>query len=176
MRWFWIDRFTHFQVGVRAGAIKNVSLAEEPLDDYMPGRPSLPQALVVEGTAQTGGLLVGACTEFHKRVVLAKVGKAIFHRPGEPGDQIRFEVAIEDMRDDGAIVSGATFIDEKPQAELELTFAFLDSRFGTRPLFPTGDLMRMLRILKLFEVAVDANNQPWPIPVSLLAGERDLSQ
>ncbi len=36
MRWFWIDRFEKFVAGKQAVTIKNVTLAEEPLDDYLP--------------------------------------------------------------------------------------------------------------------------------------------
>ena len=35
MRWFWIDRFTEFSSGSHAKGIKNVSLDEEAVDDYL---------------------------------------------------------------------------------------------------------------------------------------------
>jgi len=81
MRWFWIDRFTEFERGRRAVAIKGVALSEEQFDDYSPGFPLMPASLVIEGMAQTAGLLVGEMEGFAQRVVLAKIGKAIFHRP-----------------------------------------------------------------------------------------------
>ena len=37
MRWYWIDRFTEFESGRTATAVKNVSLAEEHLHDHFPG-------------------------------------------------------------------------------------------------------------------------------------------
>jgi 3-hydroxyacyl-[acyl-carrier-protein] dehydratase len=37
MRWLWIDRFVEFVRGERSAAIKNVSLTEEPLSDYLAG-------------------------------------------------------------------------------------------------------------------------------------------
>ena len=39
MRWFWIDRFETFDVGKQAITVKNVTLSEEPIDDYLPGIP-----------------------------------------------------------------------------------------------------------------------------------------
>ena len=57
MRWMWIDRFVEFVRGQRSVAIKNVSLTEEPLSDYLPGFPVLPCSLIVEGLAWTGGIL-----------------------------------------------------------------------------------------------------------------------
>ena len=41
VRWFWIDRFVEFESGRRAVAEKAVTLAEEELDDYVPGFPVL---------------------------------------------------------------------------------------------------------------------------------------
>ena len=58
MRWFWIDRFDEFVRGKHATAVKNVSLAEEHMHDHFPGAALMPNSLIVEGMAQTAGLLV----------------------------------------------------------------------------------------------------------------------
>ena len=72
MRWFWIDRFNEFVRGKHATAVKNVSLAEEHLHDHFPGAALMPNSLIVEGMAQTAGLLIADALEFNRRVVLAK--------------------------------------------------------------------------------------------------------
>ena len=59
MRWIWIDRFVEFVDGSHAKAIKNVSLSEDHLHDHFPGFPVMPQSLMLEGMAQTGGILLG---------------------------------------------------------------------------------------------------------------------
>ena len=69
MRWFWIDRFEKFQVGKQAVTLKNVTLSEEPIDDYLPGIPHYPHSLMIEGMAQTGGLLISQMQDFTQRVV-----------------------------------------------------------------------------------------------------------
>ena len=79
MRWLWVDRFTEFVSGSHAKGVKNVTLGEEVVDGYLPGYPVLPPTLIIEGMAQLGGILVAEHFGFEKRVVLAKVGKAIFH-------------------------------------------------------------------------------------------------
>src|ERR1041385_3006087 len=94
MRWFWIDKFVEFERGKRAVALKNVSIVEEELDQYHPGFPVFPNSLVIEGMAQTAGLLIGEVSGFEARVVLAKIGKAIFHRHAFPGDQLRYTAVI----------------------------------------------------------------------------------
>src|SRR4051812_31658678 len=59
MRWIWIDKFLEFRSGQFARAIKNLTLAEEHLHDHYPGYPVMPASLIIEGLAQTGGILGG---------------------------------------------------------------------------------------------------------------------
>src|SRR3954468_25013165 len=84
MRWIWIDKFIEFESGKQAKAIKNLTLAEEHLHDHFPGFPVMPNSLIVEGLAQTGGLLVGEYNQFKEKVILAKVPTAKFHFPAIP--------------------------------------------------------------------------------------------
>jgi 3-hydroxyacyl-[acyl-carrier-protein] dehydratase len=163
MRWLWVDRFTEFVSGSHASGIKNVSLDEEVVDEYCPGYPMLPATLIIEGLAQLGGVLVSEHFGFEKRVVLAKVGKAVYFQPARPGDQLRYFVRIEATQQDGATVSCTSHCDGKLQAEVEMMFAFLeDGLFTTGPLFNPGDLGAMLRLMSLFHVAVDADGNPLP--------------
>ena len=57
MRWIWIDRFESFQSGKSAVAVKAVTAAEEHLHDLYPGFPVFPASLIIEGMAQTAGIL-----------------------------------------------------------------------------------------------------------------------
>ncbi len=57
MRWIWIDKVVAFESGRRAVAVKNVTLAEEHLHDHVPGYPIHPPTLMIEGLAQTAGVL-----------------------------------------------------------------------------------------------------------------------
>ena len=73
MRWIWIDRFTEFVSGDRAVAVKNVSRAEDYLEQHLPGYPIMPPSLMIEGMAQTAGILVGEARQFTEKVILAKI-------------------------------------------------------------------------------------------------------
>src|SRR5438105_12267194 len=110
MRWFWIDRFTEFESGRRATAVKNVSLAEEHLHDHFDGAPLMPSSLIIEGLAQTGGLLVAEHSNFEERVVLAKVSKAIFHFYPVPGDTLVYQAVLEKIDEDGANITGTSHV------------------------------------------------------------------
>ena len=172
MRWFWIDRFEEFVQNDHAVSVKNVTLAEEALDEYQPGGPHYPHSLMIEGMAQTGGLLIAEPFAFERRVVLAKVGKAIFYSMAFPGDTLRLTATIEDVQEEGAVVSGLITVGEKTIADLELWFAFLDERFGSGPLFPLESLLRTLRVLRMYDVGLDKDGQPLQPPQSMLDAEQ----
>jgi len=132
MRWFWVDRFTGFKAGRSARAVKNVSLAEEHLHDHFPGYPVHPQTLMIEGLAQTAGVLVGQAQDFREKVILAKIGRAKFHGLVVPGDQIVYHAeVIDEIRPEGASIRGTITRGDEIVAEIELMFVHLDqSRSG----------------------------------------------
>lgn len=173
MRWFWIDRFVEFESGRRAVATKNISLVEEQMDGYGPWLPLMPASLIIEGLAQTGGLLVGERNAFQERVVLAKIGKASFHRPAMAGETLTYTVVVENIQADGAICNGTSHIGDELHAEVDLVFAHLDDRFFGVELFEPADFLRMLRLLRMFEVGRTDGGEPLKIPEHLLRAERE---
>lgn len=161
MRWFWVDRFTEFVSGSHAAGLKNVAVDAEVIDRYLPGYPTFPPTLIIEGLAQLGGILVSERFDFRKRVVLAKVGKAIYHQPALGGDRLEYRVQLDAVQENGATVTCTSHCDGKLQAEVDLMFAFLEEgHLVDGPLFEPGDLRMMLRQMKFFHVAVDADGNP----------------
>lgn len=140
MRWIWIDKFIEFTPRVSAAAVKNVSLAEEHLHDLYPAFPIMPHSLIVEGMAQTAGILVGEARGFLEKVILAKIGRATFHRLVRPGDTIIFHAQIDQLSEHGASISGTVKVagennTGKPSAddlvaEIELMFSHIDKNLG----------------------------------------------
>ena len=122
MRWTWIDRFTSFESGKAAVAVKNLSLAEDHFADHFPGFPVMPAPLILEGLAQTGGILVGEANKFEKNVVLAKMS-ATFHREAVPGEQLTYTATLLDINDTGARVGGTAHAAGELVAEAEILFA-----------------------------------------------------
>ena len=171
MRWFWIDRFEEFVCGQRAVAVKCISLSEKPVDDYSPGSPYYPASLIVEGMAQTGGLLIQQQSDFVSRVVLAKVTRSQFHFQAVPGDKLTFRADIENMSG-GGIATGTVHVEDRLLCEASLTFAFLDDRFKGVELFEPDRFCRMLRCLKLFQVGVYPDGTPVEVPQYMLDAEQ----
>ena len=155
MRWLWIDRFLEFERGQSAKAIKNLSLAEDHFADHFPGYPVMPAALMLEGLAQTGGILVGEANEFREKVILAKIPRAVFHREALAGQQLIYDVTVLHMRPEGASVQGRITArtpgqaEPTPIGEAEIFFAHLDQSrskqiFGDRNFVFTGEMRHML--------------------------------
>ena len=167
MRWYWIDRFIEFESGRYAKSLKNVSLAEEHLHDHFPGYPVMPNSLVVEGLAQTGGLLVCEYNQFREKVVLAKVPTVRFHCEAVPGDTLIYTTTIDCIRRDGAMVTATSYKGEQLQAEMEIVFAHLDHTLGQKILIDPGDFVKMMRVLGAFEVGHAADGSPLAEPPGL---------
>ena len=130
MRWIWIDKFIEFTPRASASAVKNVSLAEEHLHDLYPAFPIVPHSLIVEGMAQTAGILVGEARNFEEKVILAKIGRATFHRLVRPGDTIIFSATIDQLSEQGASISGRVTVGEELVAEIELMFSHIDQNMA----------------------------------------------
>lgn len=128
MRWFWIDRFTEFESGKRAKAIKNVTLAEEHLHDHFPGFAVMPASLMIEGMAQTGGILLGETSQFVHIVILAKVPKVNFHSWVVPGDTIVYTATLLDVRAEGGSVEVTAHVGDRLVADAEIMFVHLDQK------------------------------------------------
>ena len=169
MRWFWIDRFNEFVRGKQATAVKNVSLAEEHLHDHFPGAALMPNSLVVEGMAQTAGLLVADALDFNRRVVLAKVAKAEFHYDAVPGDTLQFRAIILDLKPTGSLAKVSSMVvdpagNEQLQGEAELFFAHLEPGEGVPKLFEPDELLKWLDHMHIYDIGRDEAGNPLARP------------
>lgn len=126
MRWIWIDTFIEFVSGERATAIKNITLAEEYLHDHFPGYPVMPPPLMIEGMAQTAGILVGEARGFAENVILAKIRRARFDDYAFPGDQIHYETEIDSMDDRGGMTSGRILKNGHLIGQVDLIFSHVN--------------------------------------------------
>ena len=168
MRWLWIDRFLKFESGKAARAIKNLSLAEDYFAEHYPGYPVMPACFILEGLAQTGGILVGEANDFQEKVILAKIVSAQFRREALAGEQLVYEVEMLHLRPEGGSVAGKVYalaagspipdVLADPMAEAEIFFAHLDKSrsqqvFGERNFVFGGELKHMLGLAKVMAKA-----------------------
>ena len=143
MRWLWIDRVVELVPGERMVAIKNVSLAEDHLYDHFPAAgdraamPVMPASLIIEGMAQTAGILVGHAEGFREKVVLAKISRVELARDVGPGFTLRYTAVIDRMDAMGAATSGTVELidpgsDVEPETigHINLMFSHLDQNMA----------------------------------------------
>ncbi len=130
MRWIWIDKFVEFKSGETAVAVKNVTLAEEHLHDHFPGFAVMPECLMIEGMAQTAGILVGEARSFEQKVILAKIKKAVFFDYVRPGDTLHIHAEIESIAEEAAGTTGRITCGDKLIAEIDLMFSHIDQNLA----------------------------------------------
>jgi 3-hydroxyacyl-[acyl-carrier-protein] dehydratase len=130
MRWIWIDKFLEFQPLKRAVAVKNVSLAEEHLHDHWEAYPVMPTSLMIEGMAQTAGILVGQARNFQEKVILAKIAKAEVRELVIPGDQLHYVAEIETITPDAAATKGTVLRDGVEIGQIDLLFSHIDQNLA----------------------------------------------
>ncbi|MDR1477966.1 MAG: beta-hydroxyacyl-ACP dehydratase [Planctomycetaceae bacterium] len=160
MHWYWIDRITVFESQRSAESIKVVSLAEDHLHDHFPYYPVMPASLVIEGIAQTAGLLLYEAKGYKEKVVLAKIPRfTCYNVEVKPGEVLKYKVKLESVREDGGVASVWAYRDNELFAEGELMFAHLGGNFADQSLFADGDMIEMMRLLRVFEVGIGVDGK-----------------
>ncbi len=90
-----VDRIIDMRGDDHAVGIKNVTINEPQFLGHFPENPVMPGVLVLEGMAQTAGVLclryVGT-SEKRRSVFLLTIDKAKFRKPAVPGDTLKYHV------------------------------------------------------------------------------------
>lgn len=128
MRWRMIDRIEEIVPGERAAGFKGVTLAEDYFEDHFPKFPVVPGVLVIEALAQLSGKLIELSVWEERGLwpfpVLSMVRNAKFRRFIRPGESIRLETKLAEVRDESAVTKCRALVDGKPTTDVELLFVF----------------------------------------------------
>ena len=123
-----VDRVLEHEPGVRAVAIKNVTLNEPQFQGHFPERPLMPGVLIVEAMAQVGGLIVTQMPDLPKGLfVFAGIDGVRFRRPVVPGDQLVMTCELLSLKRQrfGKVKAEAT-VDGQLVCSGELMFSLVD--------------------------------------------------
>jgi UDP-3-O-[3-hydroxymyristoyl] N-acetylglucosamine deacetylase / 3-hydroxyacyl-[acyl-carrier-protein] dehydratase len=123
-----VDRIVDFEPRQRIVGIKNVTINEPFFQGHFPGHPIMPGVLIIEAMAQVGGmLLMGAIDDPENKVVyFMSLDKIKFRRPVKPGDQIRFELEMQQIRGSVCKMRGVGLVDGNVVAEAEMAAMIRD--------------------------------------------------
>lgn len=117
-----IDKVLDMVPGQSATGIKNVTINEPFFQGHFPGHPIMPGVLIIEAMAQVGGLLVLEQMENldEKVIYFMSLDNVKWRRPVVPGDQIRFEVEVLQIRGANCRMKGVGRVDGQVVAEAEM--------------------------------------------------------
>jgi 3-hydroxyacyl-[acyl-carrier-protein] dehydratase len=90
-----IDRIIDIRGEEHGIGIKNVTFNEPQFLGHFPGNPVMPGVLLIEGMAQTAGVLClrqMSAVERQRAVYFLTIDKAKFRKPAVPGDTIEYHV------------------------------------------------------------------------------------
>jgi len=117
-----IDRILEIEGKQRIVGMKNVTINEPFFQGHFPGHPIMPGVLIIEAMAQVGGmLLMGGLEETDQKVVyFMSLDNVRFRKPVRPGDQIRFELDVIQIRGAVCKMRGVAKVDGELVAEAEM--------------------------------------------------------
>lgn len=117
-----VDRIVEIEDGKRIVGLKNVTINEPFFQGHFPGHPIMPGVLIIEAMAQVGGmLLMGSVQEPDTKVVyFMSLDNVKFRRPVKPGDQIRFELEVVQIRGKICKMRGVGKVDGEIVAEADM--------------------------------------------------------
>ncbi|MFN5058602.1 MAG: 3-hydroxyacyl-ACP dehydratase FabZ [Chloroflexota bacterium] len=122
-----IDRIVELEPGVRAVAIKQVTINEPFFQGHFPDYPIMPGVLIVEALAQTGAVAGMVLPENQGKIALfAGIESVRFRKPVVPGDSLRLEVTIQAMKRGIGKASALATVDGALACEGMLTFALVN--------------------------------------------------
>jgi UDP-3-O-[3-hydroxymyristoyl] N-acetylglucosamine deacetylase / 3-hydroxyacyl-[acyl-carrier-protein] dehydratase len=117
-----VDRILELEAGKRVVGLKNVTINEPFFQGHFPGHPIMPGVLIIEAMAQVGGMLMlGALENPDTQVVyFTSLDNVKWRRPVKPGDQLRFELELLQVRGRMCKMRGLAKVDGEVVAEADM--------------------------------------------------------
>ncbi|MDQ2668090.1 MAG: bifunctional UDP-3-O-[3-hydroxymyristoyl] N-acetylglucosamine deacetylase/3-hydroxyacyl-ACP dehydratase [Gemmatimonadota bacterium] len=118
-----VDRIIEMDPPKRVVGLKNVTINEPFFQGHFPGHPIMPGVLIVEAMAQVGGmLLMGAVPDPANKVVyFTSLNNVKWRKPVKPGDQLRMELEMLQVRGMMCRMQGVAKVDGEVVCEAEMS-------------------------------------------------------
>ena len=123
-----VDRILEIEEKKRIVGLKNVTINEPFFQGHFPGHPIMPGVLIIEAMAQVGGmLLLGSVPDPDTKVVyFMSLDNVKFRRPVKPGDQLRFELDVVQLRGTVCKMRGIGKVDGEVVVEADMAATIRD--------------------------------------------------
>lgn len=113
--------------GKRVVGLKNVTVNEPYFQGHFPGRPVMPGVLQIEAMAQVAGfLMLKRVSTKNKIPYLMTIDKVKFRHPVIPGDQLKIEVTVLNLKERVGRFKCQAYVNDKVVTEAELSFILSD--------------------------------------------------
>ena len=129
-----IDRVVELEPRKRIVGLKCVSVNEPYFQGHFPGVPVMPGVLIIEALAQTAAVLVlHEVPERKERLVyFTGIDEARFRRPVGPGDVLRLEIDVLQLRPRAAKMQAIAKVGTEVVAEAIIRSHMLDRKEAAR--------------------------------------------
>ena len=117
-----VDRILEIEEGKRIVGLKNVTINEPFFQGHFPGHPIMPGVLIIESMAQVGGMLLmrTLADPSSKVVYFLSLDNVKFRRPVKPGDQLRIEMEVLQIRGTMCKMRGVATVDGQVVTEADM--------------------------------------------------------
>lgn len=112
----------------RIVTLKNVTVNEDFFNGHFPEQPIMPAVLQIEAMAQSGCIMLmknKVEDPEHSLLVFTGIQNAKFRRQVVPGDQLKMEVTLTNMRRNFATMEGKATVDDQTVCELVASAAIV---------------------------------------------------
>lgn len=125
-----VDKIAEFEEKKRIVGIKNVTINEPFFQGHFPDFPIMPGVLIIEALAQTAAVLLlhSIPGRENKLIYFLGIHNAKFRKPVVPGDVLKLEVEILNLRSWTCKLKGVARVDDNIVVEAELMSAMVDKQ------------------------------------------------
>lgn len=122
-----VDRILEYEERKRVVGLKNVTINEPFFQGHFPGHAIMPGVLIIEAMAQVGGILLMATSHKGDKVVyFTSLDNVKWRKPVRPGDQLRFELEVVQIRGAMCKMRGVARVDGNVVAEADMAAMLRD--------------------------------------------------